>query len=141
MNRFITIPPFVYPTTWLGAPYCIKKFEFASTFTISIPEAIVDPGVNFVAVLSWSTGGLTKQRYKLWQRTANMLYVDVYAQQSISTFFAIEIWTVFGDADVVNPADIVIPISKTELLTTYGAVLGTKYLDGVETVDMPQQLV
>lgn len=142
MNRYITIPPFSYPSTWLGAPYCIGKFDFESNFSMSIVEEVNNIYVNFVPVLAWKAIGLLqKQRYALWKRNATPIYVDLYAQQTIPPFFSIEIWTVFGAGPTENPTDIVIPISKTEIPTSIGTELGSLYSTPTENVDMPQQLV
>lgn len=141
VNRHITIPAFSYPAEWLGAPYCIKKFDFSSGYSLSIPLRQTNPGVAFTPIIAWKLTGLAKQRYRLWDETVYQLYVDLYTQQTIPPFFSIEIWTVYLGDPCVNPSEIIIPVSKTEIPTDFTQTLGSKYADGVETADQTQQLV
>lgn len=94
-NLEIVIPAFSYPhPAGSGASQIVAIYYPAITYLWSVRFPIVQPNNTFVAVLRYTSSGVT-YRYKLWEDIGEILpQYNLYIGETMPVNTVIEIWSV-----------------------------------------------
>ena len=119
-QSYFVIPAFqnIMPE-WKTASMPVYLITYAVSNNFTIPTLPAKPATaNFIPCIKWRSGS-TVYRYKLWDDTAGILYVPIYAGEKIGKNFQIEVWS----TETSNyPMDILQNASAIEVGTSIHAL-------------------
>lgn len=85
------LPCLEIPNIWRGASEIVAKFTFLSGQT-TLFSGTQTWFTNFCPCVTWRIDDSTIRRFKLWKDVGEILYVPMYAGQTLPAKFEIEIW-------------------------------------------------